>query len=268
MSPSWYDVLGVDPSATDEEVRAAWREGIAGLDPTDRRFRSLNRAAEVLLDPARRAAYDAELAAEPDPEPDPESDPESQPESRPEPEPRPTGATGATAAAGGRPARRAVPTWLLVALAGSVLVAGGALAFLLGSGRASALTEDREASARQARTAAEQAIVPVLSYDHRTLDEDRAAAHSYLTSRYRALYDKTFSIVEENADEVQPVVTARLVSSGIRRTGDDRVEVVMFVDQETVRRGETEPVVFQNYVTVTMQEVDGEWLVDELETQG
>ena len=38
------------------------RPPIADLDPTDRRFRVYNQAAEVLLDPDRRAAYDAELA--------------------------------------------------------------------------------------------------------------------------------------------------------------------------------------------------------------
>jgi Mce-associated membrane protein len=65
--PSWYDVLGVDPTADTDEIRAAWRAGIADLDPSDRRFRSLNQAAEVLLDPASRATYDASLV-------EPESD--------------------------------------------------------------------------------------------------------------------------------------------------------------------------------------------------
>ncbi len=60
--PSWYDVLDVEPDASPEEIRAAWRAGIADLDPTERRFRSLNQAAEVLLDEQSRAAYDAELA--------------------------------------------------------------------------------------------------------------------------------------------------------------------------------------------------------------
>ena len=62
MIASWYDVLGVDPEATSEEIREAWRTAIADLDPTDRRFRSLNQAAEVLLDPAKRSAHDAALA--------------------------------------------------------------------------------------------------------------------------------------------------------------------------------------------------------------
>lgn len=64
MSVSLYDLLDVEPSATAAEIRTAWKAAIADLDPTDRRFRAYNDAAGVLLDPAKRAAYDAELALE------------------------------------------------------------------------------------------------------------------------------------------------------------------------------------------------------------
>ena len=59
-----YDVLDVDPASTADEVREAWRAAVAELDPTDRRFRLYNQAAEVLLDPRRRASYDEELERE------------------------------------------------------------------------------------------------------------------------------------------------------------------------------------------------------------
>ena len=59
MTPTWYDLLGVEPDASADEIRAAWKAAIADLDPGDRRFRALNEAAEVLLDADRRAAYDA-----------------------------------------------------------------------------------------------------------------------------------------------------------------------------------------------------------------
>ncbi|MBC7276848.1 DnaJ domain-containing protein [Nocardioides sp.] len=61
--PTWYDLLDVEPDAATDEIRAAWKAAIADLDPTDRRFRTLNEAAAVLLDEEKRAAYDAELAA-------------------------------------------------------------------------------------------------------------------------------------------------------------------------------------------------------------
>ena len=92
MTPSWYDLLDVDRDATPEAIRTAWKARIADLDPTDRRFRVLNQAAEVLLDPQRRAAYDAELAAQPqdldEDEPDaPVAPDEEAPVAAPVPEP-------------------------------------------------------------------------------------------------------------------------------------------------------------------------------------
>ncbi|MER7556736.1 DnaJ domain-containing protein [Nocardioides sp. NPDC126508] len=77
-SPTWYDVLDVEPDATTDEIRTAWKAAIADLDPTDRRFRTLNEAAAVLLDEEKRAAYDAELATQQEAEsaePEPEAEP-------------------------------------------------------------------------------------------------------------------------------------------------------------------------------------------------
>ena len=62
-APHLYDLLDVAPDADADEIRAAWKGAIADLGPDDRRFRAYNQAAELLLDPERRAAYDAELAA-------------------------------------------------------------------------------------------------------------------------------------------------------------------------------------------------------------
>ena len=62
MTPTWYDLLGVEPDASSDEIRAAWKTAIADLDPADRRFRALNEAAVVLLDKDKRAEYDATLA--------------------------------------------------------------------------------------------------------------------------------------------------------------------------------------------------------------
>ena len=63
-APDYYDVLGVHPSADDEELRTAWRRLAARWHP-DRAgagatstFQQLSAAYEVLSDPLARAAYD------------------------------------------------------------------------------------------------------------------------------------------------------------------------------------------------------------------
>jgi Mce-associated membrane protein len=259
-SPSWYDVLDVDRDASADEVRAAWRAGIADLEPGSRRFAALNTAAEVLLDPARRTAYDASLA-----EQDAGAEPETLLDAA-----SPTGATALSAEvpaeasagspAGGRAA--GVPGWLLalVGLVLAALVAGCAWAWQATSG------ETEEEATRAAQAAAERAIVPVLSYGFDTLEEDQARAQGYLTSDYRADYDKLFAVIAENAPQTRTTVEAQVVASGIVRSGEDRVDVLVFVDRPTTNKLTPEPETYKDQVTVTMQKVGEDWLVDNLTT--
>jgi Mce-associated membrane protein len=259
-SPSWYDVLDVDRAASPDEVRAAWRASIADLEPGSRRFASLNTAAEVLLDPRRRAAYDATLA-EPETETETETPVSPVEEGRLAPplvEEGPRGAGPETTA----PAGRGVPTWLL-AVAGLVLVAlvaGCAWAWQSTSG------ETEEEATRAAQAAAERAIVPVLSYGFETLEEDQARAQGYLTSDYREDYDQLFAVISDNAPQTQTTVDAEVVASGIVRSGVDRVDVLVFVDRPTTNKLTPEPETYKDQVTVTMQKVGDEWLVDNLVT--
>jgi Mce-associated membrane protein len=288
MSPSLYDLLDVDGDASDTEIRAAWRSAIADLDPSDRRFRAYNQAAEVLLDPSRRAAYDAELAGRETPEesaavsaaaaptaavadhgPPPSAAPASgegripsliadlkRRLARPR-RPRPE-VTTPSAEVTSRP----VPVWLLVGLA--VAVVGLVVAVVYFANQPS--DTEVEESTRAAQSAAEQAVVPILSYDAKTLEEDQAAAQARMTSDYREEYDKLFEAIKENAPRTRTSVSAEVIASGIVRSGEDRVEILVFVDRPTTNKAQKEPVIYRDQVTVTMQRVGGDWLVDDLET--
>ncbi|MEZ5412333.1 MAG: J domain-containing protein [Acidimicrobiales bacterium] len=99
---SYYDDLGLSPSANDHEIRARYRElaRIAhpdvGGDPTV--FRLLTEAYEVLGDPAARRVYDAGLADRSGGSPRP---PRPGP-ARPDADPAPAPATDRWATAGTR----------------------------------------------------------------------------------------------------------------------------------------------------------------------
>jgi len=278
-TPTWYDLLDVPRAASTEEVREAWKAQIADLGPGDRRFDALNRAAKVLLDPAARAAYDAEHPERPEAETEAEQTEVEQPErGRPEPgqpvEPEPglvpgrrpsstserrRGASAATDAGD----RGGVPSWLLAGLA---IVAAGLVAATLWTWMARDDDGGDDSAARDAQVAAERAVVPVLSYDYERLAEDQAAAQALMTGSYRQEYDKLFTVLEENAPQTQTVVEASVIASGIVRAADDRVQVLVFVDRPTTNRLSAEPVVYKDQVTVSMQLIDGEWLVDDLVT--
>lgn len=243
-SPTWYDVLDVEPDASAEEIRTAWKSAIADLEPGDRRFDSLNRAAKVLLDPAARAEYDATLAPDEKDVPDEPAGEGSAPDQHVD----------------GR-AARAVPTWLLIGLGvlAAVLVAASVWTWQRGD----AASTD---AVREAQRAAERAVVPVLSYDHADLEGSRTAARAQMTGSYSKEYDKLFAVIEENAPETETTVTASVVASGIVRTGEDRVQVLLFVDRPTTNKQTASPIVYKDQVTLSMQKVGEDWLVDDMVT--
>jgi hypothetical protein len=66
-----YDTLGVDPSASPEEIQKAYRKQARKVHPdvkggSKEAFQQLGSAKDVLADPARRAKYDKDLAAKAD----------------------------------------------------------------------------------------------------------------------------------------------------------------------------------------------------------
>jgi Mce-associated membrane protein len=273
VSVSLYDVLDVDRDATPQEIRTAWKGAIAELEPGDRRFRAYNEAAEVLLDPERRAAYDAELdAAEPEPEPEPAA---PSPAGAVVTSPAPKGETSDARATGWeRRLGRLPTTWLLVGLLALTLVLAGA-AFWLTHDQPSDSSIER--AVRTAEGVAQTAVPTVFSYDYRHLDEDHDKAAAYLTDEYRTRtggYDDTFeSVVQENAPRLKAVVSSEFISSGIIRTGggdqaDDRVEVLVVFDQVTTNKQVTEPQRQPAYAVVTMENVGGDWLVDDVQGPG
>lgn len=250
MTPNWYDLLDLDPHATTEEVREAWKHAIEDLEPSDRRFRVFNEAAAVLLDPTRRADYDATLITEDPEEPGPHTV-EQVDDTMPAPAPVVVRTVPAVR-------RRSVPTWAVVLVG---LVTAGVLATTI-----FAWTRPEPVDERAAQSAAEAAIVPVLSFDYRHLEADAAAARSYMTAAYRKKYDQTFALVQDNAPATETVVSAEIVASGIVRTGEGRVDVLLFVNRPTLNKADTEPVVYRDQVTARMRLVGGDWLVDDLIT--
>lgn len=71
---TWYDVLGVLPDAPPEDIREAWQDRRAALQPgtlaeaspevlsaADRALQAVNEAWHVLADPAARELYDEEI---------------------------------------------------------------------------------------------------------------------------------------------------------------------------------------------------------------
>jgi Mce-associated membrane protein len=296
-NPTWYDILGVAPDATPEQIKAAWRAATDKFEPGSgtSQFRLFNEAADVLLDADRRRAYDAELGetpreapAEPEPEPEPEAEappapgPDAAPEAAAteatpegvepgpvfEPEPEPAVEAAPRTGLLGRLA--AIPV-LVLALLAVVAAAAIVLAVVVGTDvhdRVQVYDAGPDASA-----AAERALTSVLSYDYRHMEADRDRAAGFLTPAYRKQYLKNFNdLLTKGPDgspgpavKTQAVVKADVLDTGIVDAETDRVRVIVFVNQSSVK-GTGQPTIFQDRVVATMVHRGDRWLVDNIKS--
>jgi Mce-associated membrane protein len=273
VTPTWYDLLGVERDASADEIRTAWKAAIADLDPTDRRFKALNEAAEVLLDPTRRSEYDASLEPDEDEKTQgaPPAESTTQQETRlptheetksrttvrRERDRRPTD----DPEEGSRPASRLnVPAWLLAALAVLVALALAAAGYLYSQPSDDSIDE----ATTEAQSAAEHAVTTILAYDYRHLDADQKAADELMTASYQKKYDPLFSQIAANAPDLKAIVTVQVVASGVVRSGEDRVQVLLFVNRPTTRADGNQ--LYRDQVVMTMERSEGDWLVDNMDT--
>lgn len=188
-NPTWYDILGVPRDASPEQVKAAWRTATDKFEPGSGsgQFRLFNEAADVLLDPVRRAEYDAGLAAEPVTVQEPpapaapgtDADTPGAPAIEPADGPDDPDAEPMTGRSWVLPVLAALTALALVA----VVVAAGLLwnrSSDAGIDLVDGVTEGeipaRVAAGDSAQSAAARALVAVLSYDYRRMEADKERA--------------------------------------------------------------------------------------------
>lgn len=301
MNPTLYDVLGVSRDASREEIRKAWRESADRFEPGEggstKQFRLFNEAAEVLLDPKRRKAYDATLAEEAEDTPEAVAPDRTEPKTpagkvpgppmpgassaaapeavAPTPGPRapwgsPTTSTASTASTAA-PSSLSSKMLTLLILFGILAAVAVGLGAWKGSQGWRALQEQKQAERYQealdtAPAAAESAAAAVLSYDYRSLEADRDAAAKFLSDGYREEYVDTFDkLVVESATQTKAAVEAQVLASAAMNSGErdpSKVPVLLFVNQTTSSAASAEPSVALNRVRLDMVEVNGTWLVD------
>ena len=177
---------------------------------------------------------------------------------------------GDTAAADTPGPRGAGPSWVTLAVLGAVVLVLVAVAAYLGLGKwnfRDVREHDAVADAtRTAPAAAERASAAILSYGYQSLDADEKAAERYMTSAYKKKYADTFDrLVRPNASKVKAKVEAEVKASGVAHADADRVNVLLYVNQTTTSTANSgEPQVALNRVQLSMVEVDGAWLVDDI----
>jgi Mce-associated membrane protein len=272
MSANWYDVLGVASDATAEEISAAWRASTDKFGPGTGQFKLFNEAADVLLDPTKRSAYDAELGAEAPTVAAPAEEPPVEEPAVQEPAPIQASAEPRTGVLG------AVTSTLGLAILAVLTVASLVLVVVLAGNlqhRADVARGGQEAS-----SVAERAATAVLGYDYQTMTADRDRAVRFMTPKYKKIYDKLFNQLMTGAaptedgtssgggvEETKAVVTAQVISTGVVDADRNEVRVLLFVNQQPILNGVKKDLL-SNRVVATMVKRHGDWLLDYLDPLG
>lgn len=154
---------------------------------------------------------------------------------------------------------------LTVVLIVLCLLAATALVALQLQRRADRATERART---QAVSAARAAAGDILGYDYRSVDQSIKRARASTTGSFRKEYDETAQKLLPESKQLKAIVQATVGATAVMSATADRVVVLLFVDQATVKQvpGQTTPTtrIDQSRVRVTMNKVGGRWLVSEL----
>ncbi|MCW2780269.1 MAG: heat shock protein DnaJ domain protein [Marmoricola sp.] len=285
MTPTWYDILGVEPGATADQIKKAWRAATDKFEPgsgNNTQFRMFNDAADVLLDPERRKAYDAQLA-------DPASSgaPNGSPagtaraakpkkislkKAEPVAAAEPVEATDDPPVTVQPEVRTPVGTLHKVVALGLLPLLAVAAVVVAAVFGIKVHQNSQTADARsEAPAAADRAMTQVLSYDYQHMAADRAAASKLMTTTYRnKQYLPTYKLLEVGKDgkpgpavTTKTVVTANVLGTAVVDAEPDRVRVLVYVNQVSKKAGK-DSTIFQNRVVTTMVKSGNDWLIEDI----
>jgi hypothetical protein len=168
-----------------------------------------------------------------------------------------------------------VNRWL-VALTALVVLAAGVLVWVLrdagdcyAADASSADSADAVVGSSEVKDAvrerAAKGAAAAYSYSWKTLADDKAAARELMTPTMRERYDRTMAGVTTSSRRVRRVVNAEVVDTALVTALPTYARVLVFVNQRTSGKDLDRPTLDLDRVLVTVQRMDGEWKVSELD---
>lgn len=166
------------------------------------------------------------------------------------------------AGAARRPRRRL----LVVALVVAALFAGGSATayYVAEPDPVAGLTSSQQAAV----SAAGQAAINLQTFRRASFDADFANAQASLTQAYGQEFASRKQALKQQLDKAGRDATATVKSTGlVSSSGDQAVVLVVTNAVQTADNGQTTPFVFSR-LQLTLQRVDGRWLVSDLTNVG
>lgn len=169
-----------------------------------------------------------------------------------------------TAEVGDDDVQRPAPRWLLGVLIAAVVVAVGFFGYRYVSGNAA--SSPGSSSDVSVLTVANDYAVKLSTFDYRALDQNREAIVGMSTEDFGKKYGEMVGALTEIVSNGKGEATAEVTHSAVESLDGDRATVLLFVDQKAKNvvapEGRTQPY----RMVMQMRNVDGRWLVDDVET--
>jgi Mce-associated membrane protein len=126
-----------------------------------------------------------------------------------------------------------------------------------------------DAAAQQAVRAASDGAVALLSYSSDNLDRDIADAKSYLTGDFLAYYTKfTTEVVAPAVRQKHLKQKSVVTRAAVSKISPTSAVVLAYVNESVTSPDRKDPLVTPSIVSVTLEKVDGSWLISKLDPVG
>jgi Mce-associated membrane protein len=155
-------------------------------------------------------------------------------------------------------------SWALIAVLLALLLAAAGMTSWLYLHSYRSDQQTNQAVADRALDAAKAGTVAALSYSPPTLDQDLTAAKSHLTGKFLTYYTEfTDQVVRPAVKDKAVSTTANVVRGAVSELHPDKATVLLFVNQTTTSNDRPEPALMASSVLVTLDKVDGNWLISD-----
>lgn len=123
----------------------------------------------------------------------------------------------------------------------------------------------KDVAAEQALAAAKKYILTLTSVDTNAIDKNFTDVLDGSTGEFKDMYTKSSAQLRQTLIDNKAAAHGSVVDAAVQSATEDKVDVVLFVDQSVSNGSAPAPQVDRSRVKMTMEKVDGRWLASKVE---
>lgn len=123
----------------------------------------------------------------------------------------------------------------------------------------------KDVAAAQALDAAKKYILVLTSVDTNAIDKNFTEVLDGSTGEFKDMYTKSSAQLRQTLIDNKAAAHGSVVDAAVQSATDDKVDVVLFVDQSVSNGAAPAPQLDRSRVKMTMKRVDGRWLASKVE---